>query len=146
MSEQDPRSSIPSQQSETEETGFREQAREYADHAKNTAGKMADQAKSKTGEMANQAKERAEVVKDQAAGGLERAAQVAHQRASGSDGMPAEAGTKVANVMDDTAQYLRTHDSNDIWGDVASYVRRHPIQALAGAAVGGFVLGKLFSS
>jgi ElaB/YqjD/DUF883 family membrane-anchored ribosome-binding protein len=146
MSEQDPRSSIASQQSETEEMGVREQAKEYADHAKNTAGKMADQAKNKTGEMANQAKERAEVVKDQAADGLERAAQVAHQRVSGSAGMPAEAGTKVANVMEDTAQYLRTHDSNDIWGDLASYVRRHPIQALAGAVVGGFVLGKLFSS
>ena len=146
MSEQDPRSSIPSQPSETEETGIREQAKEYADQAKNTAGRMADQAKNMTGEMANQAKERAKVVKDQAADGLERAAQVAHQRASGSGGMPAEAGTKVANVMGDTAQYFRTHDSNHIWGDVASYVRSHPIQALAGAVVGGLVLGKLFSS
>jgi ElaB/YqjD/DUF883 family membrane-anchored ribosome-binding protein len=146
MSEQDSRSSIPSQLPDTEETGIREQAKEYADHAKNTAGKMADQARNNTGEMANQAKERAKVVKDQAADGLERAAQVAHQRASESGGMPAEAGTKVANVMEDTAQYLRTHDSNDIWGDLASSVRRHPIQALAGALVGGFLLGKLFSS
>jgi ElaB/YqjD/DUF883 family membrane-anchored ribosome-binding protein len=145
MSEQDAPPSIPSQPSDIEETGIREQAIEYADHAKNTAGKMADQAKNKTGEMANQATERAKVVKDQAADGLERAAQVAHQRASGSGGMPAEAGMKIADVMEDTAQYLRTHDSNDVWGDVASYVRRHPIQALAGAVVGGFVLGKLFS-
>jgi hypothetical protein len=145
MSEQDPRSSIPSQPSETEGTGIRAQAKDYADHAKNTAGEMADQAKNKAGEIANQAKERADVMKDQAAGGLERAARVAHQRASESAGMPAEAGTKVANVMDDTARYFRTHDTHNIGADVASYVRRHPIQALAGAVVGGFLLGKLFS-
>jgi hypothetical protein len=142
MSEQDPRSSIASQQSETEETGIREQAQEYADHAKNTASKIADQAKNKTGEMANQVNVWA---KDQAASGLERAAHMAHQRASGS-GMPAEAGTKVANVMEDTAKYVRTHDTNDVWGDVEFYVRSHPIQALAAAVVGGFVLGKLFRS
>jgi hypothetical protein len=29
---------------------------------------------------------------------------------------------------------------------MASYVRRHPVQALAGAVVGGFLLRKLFSS
>jgi hypothetical protein len=107
---------------------------------------MADQAKNKAGEIANQAKERADVMKDQAAGGLEHAAQVAHQRATGSAGIPAEAGTKVANAMEDTAQYFRTHDTNHIWGEVASYARSHPIRALAGAVVGGFVLGKLFSS
>jgi ElaB/YqjD/DUF883 family membrane-anchored ribosome-binding protein len=143
MSEQDPRSSIASQQSETKETGIREQAQEYADHAKNTASKIAGQAKNKTGEMANQVNVWA---KDQAASGLERAAQMAHQRASGSGGMPAEAGTKVANVMEDTAKYVRTHDTNDVWGDVEFYVRSHPIQAFAAAVFGGFVLGKLFRS
>jgi hypothetical protein len=144
MSEQDLRSSISSQPSEG--TGIREQAKEYVDHAKNTAGEMADQAKTKVGEIANQAKKRADVMGDQAAGGLEHAAQVAHQRATGSAGIPAEAGTKVANVMEDTAQYLRTHDTHSIWVDMASYVRRHPVQALAGAVVGGFLLRKLFSS
>jgi hypothetical protein len=132
MSEQEPRSSIASQQSETEETGIREQAQEYADQAKN-----------KTGEIANQVNVWA---KDQAASGLERAAQVAHQRASASGGMPAEAGTRVANVIEDTAKYVRTRDTNDVWEDVAFYVRSHPIQALAAAVVGGFVLGKLFRS
>jgi ElaB/YqjD/DUF883 family membrane-anchored ribosome-binding protein len=145
MSEQDPRSSISSQPSETGGTGIREQVKEYADLAKNTAGEMADQAVNKAGEIANQAKEKADVMKDQAADGLERAAQVAHRRASESTGMPAEAGTKVANLVEDTAGYFRTHDTHNIGADVASYVRRHPIQALAGAVVGGFLLGKLFS-
>jgi ElaB/YqjD/DUF883 family membrane-anchored ribosome-binding protein len=145
MSEQDPRSSTISQPSETGETGAREQAKEYADQAKNQAGEMADQAKNKASEMADQAKEGAEAGKDQAASGLERAAQVAHERAAGSEGMPAQAGTKVADVMEDTAKYLRTHDTNEIWRDLESYARSHPIQALAGAVVGGFVLGKLMS-
>jgi ElaB/YqjD/DUF883 family membrane-anchored ribosome-binding protein len=142
MSEQDPRSTTK-QQPETEETGGREQAKEYADQAKNKAGDIADQAKNKTGEMADAAKERAAAGKDQAASGLERAAQVTHERVAGSEGMPAQAGTKVADVMEDTAKYLRTHDTNEIWRDVESYARSHPIQALAGAVVGGFVLGKL---
>jgi ElaB/YqjD/DUF883 family membrane-anchored ribosome-binding protein len=145
MSEQDPRSSTASQPSETEETGAREQAKEYADRAKSQAGEMAEQSKNKASETANQAKEGAEAGKDQAASGLERAAQVAHERAAASEGMPAQAGTKVADVMEDTAKYLRTHDTNEIWRDVESYARSHPIQALAGAVVGGFVLGKLIS-
>jgi ElaB/YqjD/DUF883 family membrane-anchored ribosome-binding protein len=143
MSEQDPRSSTTSQPSETGETG--EQAKEYADQAKNKAGEMADQAKNKASEMANQAKERAEAGKDQAASGLERAAQAAHERSAGSEGMPAQAGTRAADVMEDTAKYLRTHDTDQIWRDVESYARSHPIQTLAGAVVGGFVLGKLIS-
>jgi ElaB/YqjD/DUF883 family membrane-anchored ribosome-binding protein len=143
MPEQDPRWSTTSQPSQPGETGARGQAKEYADQAKNKAGEMAEEAKNKTRNMADDAKERAEDGKDQAASGLERAAQVAHERAAGSEGMPAQAGTKVADVMEDTAKYLRTHDTNEIWRDVESYARSHPIQTLAGAVVGGFVLGKL---
>jgi ElaB/YqjD/DUF883 family membrane-anchored ribosome-binding protein len=134
MSEQDPRSSTTSQQSQTGETGAEEQAKEYAEQAKNKASEMADEGK-----------KRAEAGKDQAASSLERAAQVTHERVAGSEGMPAQAGTKVADVMEDTAKYLRTHDTNEIWRDVESYARSHPVQALAGAVVGGFVLGKLIS-
>jgi ElaB/YqjD/DUF883 family membrane-anchored ribosome-binding protein len=145
MPEQDPRSSTASEPSETGETGAREQAKEYADQAKNKASDIADQAKNKTGEMADAAKERAEAGKGQAASSLEHAAQVTHERAAESEGMPAQAGTKVADVMEDTAKYLRTHDTNEIWRDVESYAKSHPLQTLAGAVVGGFVLGKLIS-
>jgi ElaB/YqjD/DUF883 family membrane-anchored ribosome-binding protein len=142
MSEQN-RPSDTSQQSETGETRTRDQAKEYADQAKNKADEVVDQAKNKASEMADRAKDSADTMKDQAASGLERAAEVAHERSAGSGTMPAQAGTKVADVMEDTAKYLRTHDTNEMWSAVESYARSHPVQALAGAVVGGFVLGRL---
>jgi ElaB/YqjD/DUF883 family membrane-anchored ribosome-binding protein len=134
MSEQNPRSRTLSEESESGETSPTDQAKEYAEQAKNRAGEVADQAK-----------EKAETGKEQAASGLERTAQMAHERAAASGGMPAEAGAKVADMMEDTAKYLRTHDTNEIWSDVESYARSHPVQTVVGAVIGGFVLGRLIS-
>ena len=43
----------------------------------------------------------------------------------------------------DAAQYFRTHETKEVVADVRKYLVAHPGQALAGAAVVGFVAGRL---
>jgi uncharacterized protein YjbJ (UPF0337 family) len=107
------------------------------------AGQYAGQAKEKAGEYADKARDQAEVRKDQAAGGMESAASQIREKVAGSDGMTAQAGTKVAEGMESAATYLRGHDTNEMWHDFESYARTHPGQTLAGAVVAGFLLGRL---
>jgi ElaB/YqjD/DUF883 family membrane-anchored ribosome-binding protein len=82
---------------------------------------------------------------DRTAEGVQSAAERIRSEANERGGMTAEAGTKVADTMDRTAGYLREHDSEQILSDVERYVREHPLQAVAGAVVGGFILGRLLS-
>jgi ElaB/YqjD/DUF883 family membrane-anchored ribosome-binding protein len=103
-------------------------------------GKQARQAATKAREKAQ---EQAEAGIDTAAEGLSSAADKIRERAAGVDGMPAQAGTKVADTMERTAGYLREHDTNEIVDDLERYVREHPVQAVAGAIVGGFVIGRI---
>jgi hypothetical protein len=57
--------------------------------------------------------------------------------------MPAQAGAKAADALDNASGYLRTHETSEILNDVESYAKAHPAQALAGAVVAGFVLGRI---
>jgi ElaB/YqjD/DUF883 family membrane-anchored ribosome-binding protein len=95
------------------------------------------------------ASEAADRLQQQADAGMERAAESAHkvaeklhERAEHFDGLRADANEKVARTIDRTADYLREHDSEQLFGDVKAYVRKHPVQAVAGAIVGGVILGK----
>lgn len=80
---------------------------------------------------------------DRTAEGVHTAAERIRSETEQRGGMTAEAGTKVADTMERTAGYLREHDSEQIIDDVERYVRQHPVQAVAGAIVGGFILGRL---
>jgi ElaB/YqjD/DUF883 family membrane-anchored ribosome-binding protein len=57
--------------------------------------------------------------------------------------MAGKAGEKVAEGMERSATYLREHSTEDMRGDVERYVREHPMQAMAGALVAGFVLSRI---
>jgi hypothetical protein len=74
---------------------------------------------------------------DQAAAGIDRAAEMAREK------VPGELGTKVANTMEKTAGYLREHDSGELWEDVEQYVRQHPMQATMTAAFAGFLVARI---
>ena len=80
--------------------------------------------------------------KEHAAEGLRSAADRVREHASG-DGMTAQAGGKVADTMERTAGYLHDHEPREIVGDIERYVREHPMRALAGAAIGGFIIGRM---
>jgi hypothetical protein len=107
------------------------------------AQEMGRQGQEKASEMAERAQERAEVGREQAAGGMHSAADQIRERTGSSEGMPREAGAKVAETMDSTANYLQEHSTSEIWNDVELYVRKHPGQALAGAVVAGLLIGRI---
>lgn len=84
--------------------------------------------------------DRAEEGKEKAAARLDRASeQIRHQ----ATGPVKPVGEKVAGTLDKTADYLHEHETDEIMDDVRAYVRRHPMQAVAGAAVGGFFFARL---
>jgi ElaB/YqjD/DUF883 family membrane-anchored ribosome-binding protein len=98
-------------------------------------------------EMASNAGQKAQDTADagisRAAGGLEKAADQMRERVQGDDGTTAQIGTKVADSLERTAGYLREHDSDQIWEDVEAFVKEHPMQAAAGAALAGFVAARM---
>ncbi len=104
---------------------------------------MAGKAQEKASAVTEKAQDRADAGIDKAAGSLEDAAQKLKDKSATTDGIPAQAGTKVAESMEKTAGYLREHDTSAILDDVEAYVKEHPLQAVAGAVVGGFLISRI---
>jgi ElaB/YqjD/DUF883 family membrane-anchored ribosome-binding protein len=55
------------------------------------------------------------------------------------------AAQTAAEKLDATAQYLRTHDTNDLMSGMESWTRRNPGAALGGALAVGFLIGMSLS-
>ena len=108
-----------------------------------SADSKVDSMKETARDTAEKAKEKADEGIDKAAEGVKGAADKLRERAERQDGMAADAGVKVADTMERSAEYLREHDTEQIFDDLEQYVRKHPMQALAGAIVGGFLVGRL---
>jgi ElaB/YqjD/DUF883 family membrane-anchored ribosome-binding protein len=102
-----------------------------------------EQARDKAAEIGRKSQEQVDAGIDRAAEGVDTMAEKLRERGASGTGVTAEASTKLADGMERTATYLREHDSEDILDDVERYVRDHPMQAVAGALVGGFVLARL---
>jgi ElaB/YqjD/DUF883 family membrane-anchored ribosome-binding protein len=121
------------EKSQTQEMGeqVQEKTREYT-----------EQVKDKASEYGEKAQEQVEAGKDMAAERMESAATVIREKA-GQSGLPAEAGEKLATGMEKTAGYLREHDTTQMMDDLETYVRSHPMKALAGAIFAGFVIGRV---
>jgi ElaB/YqjD/DUF883 family membrane-anchored ribosome-binding protein len=107
------------------------------------AQEMAGKAREAAGEYGHKAQDQLDKGTDQAAGGLEQAADKLRSQTGNSEGMPAQAGAKVADSMETTASYLREHNTEEILNDVEHYVKEHPTQALVGAVVAGFMIGRV---
>jgi ElaB/YqjD/DUF883 family membrane-anchored ribosome-binding protein len=107
------------------------------------AQEYGEQARDKVQEYGERAQEQAEKGREQTATGMEKAADMMRERTENSSGMPAEAGAKAADALDNASGYLRSHETSEILGDVESYAKAHPGQALAGAIFAGFVLGRI---
>jgi ElaB/YqjD/DUF883 family membrane-anchored ribosome-binding protein len=106
-------------------------------------GSTTESMKEAAREATDKAKEKADEGIDRAAEGVQGAADKLRDRAERQSGVAADAGTKVADTMERSAEYLREHDTEQILDDLEQYVRKHPVQALAGAVVGGFIIGRL---
>lgn len=85
--------------------------------------------------------------KDRIAGGLDRAADRIRQNveslAPGARGR--QALEKVASGVQSTADYVRGMDLSTLGEDTRTYIRENPTNALAIAAIGGFLLGLLMA-
>jgi len=97
----------------------------------------------KATEFTERARERTDEGMKKAAGGMEDTAQKVREQTEGKGGVQAKAGEKVAEGMEKTAGYLRDKDSQQMMDDVEQYVKEHPVQAIAGAVVGGFILARI---
>jgi ElaB/YqjD/DUF883 family membrane-anchored ribosome-binding protein len=125
--------------------GTQQKVKETASKAQDKASEMGQKAQETASKAGEKAQEKVDQGMDSAAGGMESAASKLREQAENMDGMPAQAGTKVADTMERTAGYLREHDSAEIMDDIEQYVREHPMQAVAGAIVGGFLIGRILS-
>jgi hypothetical protein len=45
--------------------------------------------------------------------------------------------------MDTAATYLKEHSTSDMLNDLEHFAKEHPGQALAGAVITGFVVGRI---
>src|SRR4029079_13087959 len=91
-----------------------------------------------------------EKITEQADAGLDRAAESLgdasdqiRQKAREQGGVQEQIGTKVADGLDKTSEYLESRDTAQIIDDVEAYVKEHPMEALAGAVRGGFRLARV---
>lgn len=88
--------------------------------------------------------EQADAVVDRAAEGAHTAAEKLRMRSDSTNGIAAKAETKAADTIDRASDYLREHDSQEMFGALREYARKHPVQAAAGALLGAFFIGKFF--
>ena len=111
-------------------------AQQAASKAQETAGKVTDKVSEKASDMGD-----AGIVK--AAEGLGQASDQIREKAQAQGGVQGQVGTKVADGLDKTSEYLESHDTSQIMDDVETYVKAHPMTAVAGAVVGGFLLARI---
>ncbi len=85
--------------------------------------------------------------KDTIASGLDRAADTLRRNVESMapEGRGRQALEKVAGGVQSTADYVRRVDFSTLGEDTRTYIRQKPTNALAIAAIGGFLLGLLMS-
>jgi hypothetical protein len=89
--------------------------------------------------------ERMEAGRHAAADRLEEAADTLQDRSqefSRRGGRLSEIADRTAHRMSDAAQYMRSHDMNDVWRDVQNFLRRYPAESVAAALVLGILAGR----
>jgi ElaB/YqjD/DUF883 family membrane-anchored ribosome-binding protein len=78
-----------------------------------------------------------------AASGLDSAAAGVHANADKLPPRVSGFAHQAADSLGATANYLRENKMGDMMADVEAYLKAHPAQALAGAAVLGFLAGRM---
>lgn len=118
-------------------------AAKVAAQAKEKAGAIAGKGKERLGDVASKGRERADQGLGRAASGLSGAAEGLRHRVEERDGTSARAGAKAADAMERAGSYLQDHDSGEVFGDLASFVRENPLKSIAAAVFLGWLLGRM---
>jgi ElaB/YqjD/DUF883 family membrane-anchored ribosome-binding protein len=118
--------------------------------ATSTMREAAAQAQDEAAELAQKASEfgrtavgALDAPRSTAASAIDSAATALHENA---ERLPATVGKfahQTADTLSTTADYVRDNTMRDVVTDLKGYVKAHPTQALVGAAVVGFMAGRL---
>jgi ElaB/YqjD/DUF883 family membrane-anchored ribosome-binding protein len=119
--------------------GSSERIGETMDDLRERAASLGSKIKDKASQFGTTVSSTVDRQRETAARGLDRAASSLHEGV----GSAAKVGHGVADGMESTATYLRSHSFGDMGNDVMTLCRKHPVQALVSAAVLGFVVGRL---
>ena len=107
------------------------------------------QASDKVRQISEKARERAqeemEGQRERIATRVEEAASNLLHHAQEGDNLRYQAERRVASSLGSAADYLHSHQTTEVAGDVSSYVHQHPVRSLIMAGLLGFLLGKLLS-
>lgn len=110
--------------------------------ASETTGNMVETAKQKADQVVGQVSATADAGIDRAATGLDRAAEMLRDRASGQGGSMESVATVAAERLDAAAHYLQGKDSETLIAELEALVRRRPTESLLVALGIGFLLSK----
>jgi ElaB/YqjD/DUF883 family membrane-anchored ribosome-binding protein len=105
---------------------------------KKTIADKASDAKESLNEFRRRAADKLDESRESTARVLEKTSTSLH---SGTDQF-SDAGHYAADRLQATADYVRETDLESIFEDVQNFVRRYPTQALAGAAILGFLVAR----
>ena len=94
-------------------------------------------------ELGAKAQYRLDAERDRVASRIEDAAVRLRQRGDVAGPIGHTAGEQVATRLEAAAGYLHEHPSDEIAGDVSTYVKQHPLRAVVAAAVVGYLFGRL---
>jgi ElaB/YqjD/DUF883 family membrane-anchored ribosome-binding protein len=119
--------------------GSSERIDEKIDDIRDRAASIGAKIKDKASQFGSTVSSGVDRQRETAARGLDRAASSLHDGV----GSAAKVGHGLADGMESTASYLRSHNFGEMGNDVMTLCRKHPVQALVSAAVLGFVMGRL---
>jgi ElaB/YqjD/DUF883 family membrane-anchored ribosome-binding protein len=138
MSSQDVHSLAPN--GNTMDIGAGSSQQGSTEGVKGKVSEIASQAKNTAAEWGRTAATTVDRNMKSAAGALESTAHALRDRAPAT-GKVNEIATATADTIENTARYLRDHDTSDMVAGLESMVRRNPGAALASALAVGFLIG-----
>lgn len=89
------------------------------------------------------AQQRIDAERERVALRIEGVATTLRERGDGAGPIGHTAGEQVATRMEATAAYLQQHPTEEIAGDVTTYVKQHPFKSVVAAAVLGYLVGRI---
>jgi ElaB/YqjD/DUF883 family membrane-anchored ribosome-binding protein len=109
---------------------------------KEQASQTAAQVKEKVADLGRKASDKIDEQRVRAASTFDSTASAIHESGDRLASKASNAAHATADKIQAAADYLREHDAHAMMEDVEGLVRRYPGQALAAAAVVGFLAGR----
>lgn len=125
-----------------------EKASSIAEEVKNTLSDASAKVKEKASEFGRASANSIDSSRTSVANSLENAAASLEDHAFTLPGgeRVTSLAFNAADKLGATAEYVRTHDTKAMMGDVEAFVKSHPGQSLLAAAVVGFLAGRAFQT